>query len=259
MASRAQLYFVAARCKEFKGCVQACPERAITLESGGIRIDRDRCTLCMECVDACAYGAFRQVGRRLTVGKVLRDIEKDRSFYGDTGGVTISGGEPLFQPEFTLALLRECRSRGLSTVLDTCGYAPPAVVDEAMKHTELVLLDIKHMDPRRHWEGTGVDNSLILKNALVMAEKTRVRISLPLIPGFNDDEGNLAETSAFAAALGIEHVDLNPMHGLGADKYRCLGLGSPYPGFAPVTREGVERAVDLVSSYGLKATVGRMM
>lgn len=254
----AQLYVLAGRCKEHKMCEAVCPEGAIRV-GNGVQVDRQRCTKCLQCVEACPGGVFRQVGREMSVSQVLREVEKDRPFYGHDGGVTLSGGEPLFQPDFAISLLRNCRERGISTVLDTSGYAHADVVEEAVKYTDLVLLDIKHMSPREHRKGTGVDNGRILKNAMLMAGKTRVRISVPLIPGYNDSDANLAETSAFAVALGVDHVDVNPMHGLGADKYRCLGLVSPYGDIPPVTVEDVKKVKGLIGSYGLKVTVGRMM
>jgi pyruvate formate lyase activating enzyme len=163
------------------------------------------------------------------------------------------------QPDFSIPLLKRCKARGITTVLDTCGFAPTEVVEQAVKHTDLVLLDIKHMDPEQHRRGTGKDNGAILKNAIYMARTTKVRISLPLIPGFNDGEHNLCETAAFALALDVSHVDLNPMHSLGTDKYRSLGMEPPYADLRQPTPEETRKALEIIESYGLSTTVGRMM
>jgi len=253
-----QLYFITSRCKDCGACLKVCPEGAIAADMNN-RIIRKRCTLCMKCVDACLYGALRQVGEEISAEELMVQIEKDLPFYGDDGGLTLTGGEPLYQPEFCIALLRSCRDRGISTVLDTSGLAPSGVVEEAMKYTDLVLLDIKHTDGEKHKRSTGVDNKLILENAALMAKITTVRISLPLIPDFNDSEQNITATARLALSLGVKHIDINPMHALGADKYRCLGPKPPFEGYGQLTKADVARAIAIIERLGLKTTVGRMM
>jgi pyruvate formate lyase activating enzyme len=253
-----QLYYIAKRCKQYGECVNICPEGAISIDREH-KVDRSKCTCCMKCVQECPHGAFRQVGMRTTVADVMKEIEKDMPFYGREGGITLSGGEPLFQPEFAVSLLKRCKERKISTVLDTCGFAPSDVVIEAMAHTDLALLDIKHMDTAQHKQATGVDNHLILQNAEIMARMTRVRISLPLIPGFNDSAFNLSETAKFVSCVGIDHVDINPFHILGSDKYICLGLDSPYKQIGTVKQHDLSRAKEIFEKFGIKVTVGRMM
>ncbi len=253
-----QVYYIAKRCKSYGGCVDVCPENSISMDDE-LRIDRSKCKLCMKCVRECPHGAYRQVGMQSTVAEVVKEVEKDRPFYGKDGGITLSGGEPLFQPRFTLALLKSCREREISTVLDTCGFSPSDVVEECMAYTDLVLLDIKHMDTVQHKRATGVDNNLILRNAEIMARMTRVRISLPLIPGYNDSSSNLSETARFAVSLGIEHVDINPFHVLGKDKYTYLGLEPPYKQYGSITKHDLSRAEGIFEEFGIKVTVGRMM
>lgn len=253
-----QLYFLGARCRDYGGCVDVCPAGAIRRDREN-RIDRGSCTLCMKCVQECPHGAFRPVGFTAAVGDVLKDIEKDIPFYGGDGGLTLSGGEPLFQPDFTVSLLRECREKNITTVVDTSGYASANVVEAVMKYTDLVLLDIKHMDPALHRRGTGVDNGLILSNARLMSRMTRVRISLPLIPGFNDNGVNLSETAKFAISLGISDIDINPLHVLGTDKYRFLGVASPYEDFRGVEIRDLAGARKIFEDAGLHVTIGRMM
>jgi len=253
-----EVYFVSSRCKAFGDCIDVCPQNAIG-PGQSRKIDRNRCDRCMICVRECPYGAFKQVGSRVTTQTVLDEILKDQPFFGDDGGLTLSGGEPLFQPDFSISLLKACHENGISTVLDTSGHAPTETVMSAMAHTDLVLLDIKHMAPKRHREGTGVDNRLILENAGLMATCSTVRISIPLIPGFNDTIENITETAEFAGSLGVDTIDVNPLHGLGADKYRCLGLESPYEQFDSVDQQHLRTILELIHSFGLKTTVGRMM
>ncbi len=145
---RIELAFVGGRCQRSLGCATMCTEGALDLERPG-RVDRSRCTLCLDCVRGCPHGAFEAVGRELTLDAIVAEVDKDRPFYGSDGGVTLCGGEPLMQADLCIALLRECRARGMTTVLDTSGYAPPEVVTEAMRYTDLVLLDVKHTTPWR--------------------------------------------------------------------------------------------------------------
>ena len=253
-----QFYFVAKRCKNYGGCVDVCPVGAISMDKES-KIDRTKCTGCMECVKECPHGAFRQVGTYMSIDEVMGEVEKDAPFYGKDGGLTLSGGEPLYQSGFALSLLKRCHAKGISTVLDTSGYASPEIVKQIMDYTDMVLLDLKHMDPEMHKQGTGVDNALILKNAHLMAEKTRVRISLPLIPDYNDSKENLSATAQFAMSLGVDHIDVNPLHILGTDKYTCLGLKAPYDLFRGIEEHDVLRARDILEEAGMQVTIGRMM
>lgn len=251
------VYFIAERCVECGSCIKACSIEAVVMDKAR-KIDRRRCTKCARCAEACIHGALRVVGECVTPSTVLLEVMKDYEFYKvSNGGVTVSGGEPLYQPNFTSELLKVCREEGIHTCLDTSGYAEPSVVDRVLKHVDLVLLDIKHMDPVEHERWTEVSNKLILKNAELMVKKCEVRISLPLIPEVNDSEENLKKTAEFAASLGIEFIDILPLHKLGENKYRHLGMEPPYSLFKEVSEEMIVETVKIIESYGLKTTVGR--
>jgi pyruvate formate lyase activating enzyme len=255
--SNPDLCFHIAHCERCGACLQ-CPEAAIDLQSPE-RIARLRCTRCMLCVDLCPHGALAAVGRQVTVGDVVDEVVRDMPFYQDGGGATLGGGEPLAQPEFLAALVATLRAAGVSVVLDTSGYGPSDVLEQLMPQLDLVLLDIKHMDPQQHRERTGVTNDLILDNARRIAPHHKLRISLPLIPGFNDDSANVLATGEFARGLGVESIDLMPMHQLGAARYGQLGIESPFPGFPDLGGKPLAGAVRLLESMGLRVTVGRMM
>lgn len=257
-SSETELYFISKRCKDYGECQKICPEAAIRMDKDN-KINRKKCSLCMGCIELCPNGAFKKVGKEVTVMEVMTEIEKDMPFYGSEGGITISGGEPFYQPEFTIDLLKKCRKKGISTVIDTSGYGKLEMVEEALKYTDLVLLDIKHMNPDKHKEGTKVSNEIILENAKRMAQKVKVRISLPLIPGFNNSKENIKETAGFVKSLGIEWIDINPLHTLGADKYKYLGLKSPYIEFKKISKEEIKEVIKIINSFGLKTTIGRMM
>jgi pyruvate formate lyase activating enzyme len=257
LAPGPELLFHAHRCRSCGACVGACPERAIALERDE-RIDRVRCTLCWECVAACPHGAYRRSGRQMTAAELEAEVEKDRPFYRIDGGITLCGGEPLAQPELALELLGRCRAARLSTVLDTSGHAPPEVVRQAAKLADLVLLDIKHMDPAAHRATTGVDNALVLSNAQLLARGTRIRLTLPLVPGFNDTADNLTETARLALRLGAEAIDVLAVHELGRERYRHLGRPLPERQRAP-TPEELACAVRVIAEQGVETTIGRMM
>lgn len=254
-----EIYFIAKKCAECGRCTEVCPEDAVSMNKKQ-KIDRQKCTLCMLCVEACKYGALEKVGREMTPEEVAEKIAEDYPFYVNSGGgVTVSGGEPLYHPGFTSRLLEICHEKNISTALDTCGYAKPEDVERVIKHVDIVLLDLKHMSPREHEKWTGVSNELILKNAELMASRCNTRISLPLVSGVNDSEENIKRTIEFAASLGIKDIDIVPFHRLGESKYQFLGLKSPFSAFKKISDKKVSDAVRIAESYGLEATKGRSM
>jgi len=213
----------------------------------------------MKCVNTCLNKAFKKSGETYTVERLMGLVERDRPFFGATGGLTVSGGEPLLQGEFVKALFRQCKARGISTVLDTSGYGDNELLQELLEDTDLALLDIKHMDPESHLKWTGRSNALILKNATLIARTVKTRISIPLIAGVNDSPENIHATARFAVEHGIEWIDVNPFHKLGAGKYHYLGMRSPYNRFLPLEKETIQSTITILQQYGLQTTLGRMM
>ncbi len=255
-----QLYFMQRKCTGCKKCEAACPQSAIgPADAGKDRIRRTDCNLCKKCLDVCLPGAYRISGTIYESEELFRKIQRDKPFFGEDGGLTISGGEPLSQPEFTREMFAMCKQDGISTVLDTSGFGKWEDLEKILDYTDMVLLDVKLMDEEAHKKWTGVSNQIILENGRRMAERVPVRISLPLIPDVNDSEENLQQTAAFAKACGIHWIDLNPLHVLGAAKYESLGMESPYINFRTMEKEEVEKAVSLFRDNGLQVSVGRMM
>lgn len=165
----------------------------------------------------------------MRVEEVLREIEKDRPFYDKTGGgVTFSGGEPLSQAKFLIAVLQSCKRRRIHTALETCGHGDAKALLEASTDLDLIHFDIKHLDPEIHRSGTGVSNDVILKNLRKLdAKGARLIIRVPVVPGYNDSEEHLRAIAEFCATLrSIKKVELLPYHNLGAGKY--ISIGSEY-------------------------------
>lgn len=247
------------RCLRCGACVAACPRGAIRWDGGATFTDPERCEVCGECADACPAEAREVVGRRMTVADVLRQIERDEPFYDESGGgVTVSGGEPLYQGEFVRALLAACQARGLHTTLDTSGHAPTDVALAVARHADLVLFDLKHADDERHRAGTGVGNALILENLRrLSAAGAHLVVRVPLVPGFNDGPDELARTAALVAALRpVPRVELLAFHEQAEEKHRRFGLPYAFAGARTQDPTALAACRAPFARAGVAATIG---
>lgn len=229
------------RCIRCGACVEACPEDAITWVDGPVT-DWDRCERCGICADACFADARERIGREMTVDDVLAEASRDVAFYDESGGgVTLSGGEPLAQPEFTLALLQACRAREIHTALDTCGFAAWNVLDQVRPYVDLFLYDLKLMDDVRHRAVTGAPVGPILANLRALSELGHaIRLRVPVIPGVNDDDESMGQIAAFAASLPrLDGIDLLPYHTTAADKYARMNKPYQLAGARPLSEERI--------------------
>jgi pyruvate formate lyase activating enzyme len=219
-----ELFFQKDRCTACGACIPVCPNTANTLLDGIIFIDRDKCQGCGKCVEACPSTVRTLMGRYATVDEIMNEILRDKRFYKKSGGgITLSGGEPTAQADFALALLEKCKSAGLHTAIETCGYSPWPTVERFMEFTDLFLFDIKCMNPERHRESVGRSNDLILENAARIAKSKPIRIRVPVIPGFNDNPDEILAIARFAKDnLGNCAVDLLPYNRMGESKYDRL-------------------------------------
>lgn len=205
-------------------------------------------------------GKPKIIGRDVTVKEVLDEVMCDRPYYKRSGGgITLSGGESLNQPEFAVALLKACKEVGLSTAIESTGFAKPHIIEKFLPYLDYYLMDIKHTDSNKHKEFTTQPNELILSNAKLIAEKLRDRliIRVPVIPTFNDTENEIGNIAAFAASLtGVREIHLLPYHRMGKDKYD--GLSRPYlMGDIPSpTNEKMQSLIKVAESYGLTVHLG---
>ncbi|MBC7363085.1 MAG: glycyl-radical enzyme activating protein [Candidatus Aminicenantes bacterium] len=256
-----ELMLLPSRCARCGDCLRACRHGVLSQEPDGeVVADHSRCTLCGDCIKACARDAIQIVGWEATIAEIVTEIEKDRSFFDQSGGgVTLTGGEPLLQAEFTEALIDELKLRGVHVALDTSGYAPEETFLRVAGKSDLVLFDLKLMDEGKHKKFTGVSNQLILHNFRVFDSKTQVPVwaRFPLIPGVNDDGENLEEMADFLASLkNVKLINILPYHKGGVEKFRRLGRENEFVVFNSPTEENINGVVKFFQDRGFKAKKG---
>ncbi len=219
-----ELLFYPNKCIGCGGCIRACSQGTHIIQEQHT-VDRTKCTLCGECVKICPTGALEICGTKYSIEEILSVVEKDRAFYGENGGITISGGEPLSQKEATIALLKACKERGLHTVIETCGYGDTEVLRMMIPFVDLFLWDVKDTEDARHKKYTGVSNQKILDNLSVAdACGARIRLRCILVNGINTKEEHYRSIAEIALSLSnCEGVELLPYHAYGGTKAVFLG------------------------------------
>ena len=204
-------------------------------------------------------GNVKTVGQDVTVGEIIETVKKDRVYYRRSGGgLTLSGGEALAQPEFAAALLKAAKAEGINTAIESTAFAPFSTIEKILPHLDYYLMDIKHMDSQKHKEYTGVPNELILENAARIAKSgTSLTIRTPVIPGFNDSEEEIGAIARFAGRLpGVKEMHILPYHRIGQDKYAGLGREYTLSHLVPPEKEKMQSLLKIVQSYGLLGKIG---
>lgn len=245
-SAQPQLMFRENRCKATKECLQVCPYAAISWRSGSIT-DWANCDSCGKCAEACYTGARELVGYPISCDQLMMEIQRDVPFYDQSGGgVTFTGGEPLFQQRFLMHALLACKEKHIHTVVDTCGYASWASFKSLLPLVDLFLYDIKLMDKEKHIRYTSVSNGLIISNLRKLSGAgVHIIVRIPLIPGINDDEQNLEQCAALLEGLPqLDGVALMPYHEIGLAKYKGLGMDYRLPNKKSSARELVTEIED---------------
>ncbi len=254
-----ELMFRPARCTGCGACQQVCPQVDPKSPPEEPFLDRVRCVRCGACAEACVREARQLVGRWMTVEQTLAELEKDRIFYDDSGGgITVSGGEPLFQAAFVRQLLAACRAAGLGTAVDTCGYGERDDLLALAPLTDIFLFDIKGWNDSWHRRHTGVSNCGIVANLRALAAvHRRIWLRIPLIAGGNDALAELAAIAELASSLeGVCQVNLLPHHSFGLGKRELLGKTFSGNSAGPPCPSRLEHAVRIFEGYGLKVRLG---
>jgi pyruvate formate lyase activating enzyme len=222
-------------------------------------VDAPLCDSCGACAAACKAAALYLCGKDMTVDEVMHRLRRDQPFFEESGGgATISGGECLWQPDFTLALLKACKELDIHTAVDTTGYCKWEILESVLPYTDLFLYDLKQMDPDKHRRVIGVDNAIILENARRLAlAGGKLQIRIPTIPMFNDSESSYRAFGEFLLELrdAVETVQLLPYHNLGVVKWERLGRSGPALEATPPTEEKMKGLKKLLEDMGVKNVV----
>jgi pyruvate formate lyase activating enzyme len=250
-----QLVWYEQRCIGARDCLAACPEGALTLTRAGMEIDRTRCTACGECEKACPAAALEVVGKTWGLDQLVEEVLKDEAFFRTSGGgITLGGGEPALQADFVAAFVRRLREKGIHVALDTSGYIAWKQYAKMLPWVDLVLLDLKHLDPRRHAAITGVPLEPIAANARRFCEEgARMWIRTPVIPGYTDSEENIAAIARFIAAdlaPCVERYDLLAFNNLCVAQYKRLKMPYPLEHAPLMSKEAMERLRELAQECG---------
>lgn len=253
--TRPQLLWDRGKCLACGRCAQVCPHGALRLDDGEVRVEHPRCETCGLCVSRCVGRALEIRGTRRSVADVLAVVLQDRVFYEEGGGgLTLSGGELLAQPEFARALALAAREEGLHTCCETTGCAEPAVFDRVMDCMDEILFDVKHWDAEKHRAGTGVSQALPLLNLRRSLERGRqVLPRIPVIPGFNDSMEDADRLARLLRELGAQRCQLLPFHQFGENKYDMLGRDYAYANAAALHREELESYRLAFAEQGVQA------
>ncbi len=264
-----EIQFYPDRCIGCGACLEACEHGAQVLKDGVHVYVRENCVMCGECVDNCFSGALELTGTAVTVDEVMEEVLADRAFYANSGGgVTLSGGEPLLQADFSRVILQRSKAEGLHTAIETCGNYGWSHLESVLPWVDLVMMDLKHMDSAAHREATGVSNERILKIARgLMCTSKPVRFRTPVIPTVNDTPEAIGEIAAFVRRLSDLRIATNTetgadvplpvlgllrFHRLAADKYRRLGLVYKARDQEAPSPETMDSLRDVARSYGIE-------
>ena len=246
-------------------CVPVCPAGLHSISAEGEhRIDRSKdCLGCHKCTEACLYSALEVAGEQCSISELLEYVEEDRAFYEQSGGgVTLGGGEVTSQPEAAINLLMACKQEGFHTAIETCGYTKKDTILKFAEFVDLFLFDIKHIDPDRHFELTGVRNEMILENLKELLHRRKhVKIRMPMLKDINDSEAEIRGVIEFLMPYkdykNFEGIDLLPYHKLGVNKYIQLGMDYPIEGDPSLSDEDLDRIEGWIKEYDFPVSVIR--
>lgn len=250
------LSFDMKKCTSCGRCLEVCYAR--NTDSGTLEIQREKCTVCGKCTEVCLNNANEIIGKAATAEEVMAEVMKDRIFYQSSGGgLTVTGGEPSFQPEFTLELISLAKKEGISVAIETCGIGSREFYNTAANLGATFLFDIKCMDSARHRNLTGADNKKIIENLLfLMDRKADIIIRLPMIPDCNDSDEDIALLCKFLLKNEgrFRYAEIMPYHSLGVSKAEKTGI-TPLFTHKNASDEDKSRWLSLFESHNVNVRV----
>ncbi len=236
-------------------CARACKNGAIHIAEGLVRIDPNLCKRCAACADACSAGAVEKIGTEYDSHSLLKEVLRDRTFYATSGGgITLSGGEPLVQHAFLREFILMCRREGLHIAVDTCGVVRPDWLEPLLCQVDLILFDLKLIDPTEHKRLTGAPLETVLATLdRIVAAGPPIWIRTPIIPGYTDDESNVRGIAKYLRThvRTLQRYDLLAFSNLCTAKYEMLGRAFPLSDTPLLTRGTLERLVSIVREEGI--------
>ena len=241
-------------------CSVLCPEKAISyMEGYGFITDQSKCRQCGVCIRECYADAREMMGRKYSEEELLTEILKDRQYYGMSGGgVTFSGGEPLYYSEIIGAVGEQMHRRGYNTLVETCGHVPQKALEDINGRVDYIYYDFKQIDPEKHKVLTGVDNTLILSNLewLCGHYSGELSVRYPYIPGCNDDEASINGFFEYINSLNhISEIVFLPYHRLGLPKYQGLGRAYEMGNMPSLKKADLLFLIQRAEKYGLKIKI----
>jgi pyruvate formate lyase activating enzyme len=261
ISPKPQLQWIASNCMGCQLCVAACPNKTLSYVDNKIVIDRNLCEACGICVEECPTGALEIMGQEVTVDEVVQEVLKDKAYFEKSGGgITVSGGEPTMQADFTAVFLKRMKDNDIHTALDTCGLAPPTAYEKVLPYTDLLLYDLKEINSNKHREFTGSPNEKILNNLLTISEWMKIHgkpeelwIRTPIIPDATDTEENISGIGKFLAENNIhpDRWELCAFNNLCNDKYLRLGIQWQFEKYNLLEKEKLDRLVKVAQDTGV--------
>ncbi|MEQ8224067.1 MAG: 4-hydroxyphenylacetate decarboxylase activase [Candidatus Eremiobacterota bacterium] len=243
--------------KDCVRCIEACPHKALKKDlDGHLIIKWDCCSSCtgFKCTGECFYESLVKCGKYLTSEELMKILNRDRYYWGDAGGVTFSGGEPLAQKDFLLPVLKNCKESFIHTAIETSCYTGTEDFLEIMNYIDFAFADIKHMNSIKHREYTCVNNDLILNNIKSLCKSRwpgKLVIRMPVIEGFNDNEENIINTAEFMKNLSLGEINILSFNPLGESKWRQCGMNYLYKDCSITGQDMMNKIKDLFSDKGI--------
>lgn len=255
---RQEVMYDEEKCQDFGDCINAAPGSVFRRNGHGITIRRESVNRPEILKEVCVSEALTICGEPVSTEELLEEILKDAPFYGDSGGVTLSGGEPFSQPDEILPLLKALKSENIRVNVETSLHVKWGNIDRCMNWIDHFLVDLKHTDPLKFREFTGGDVRLVLDNLNhLTAAGARVILRIPVIPGFNHTLAEMKKLLDHAVAIqGVKEVHFLPYHRLGVKKYRMLGREYPFSDHRQVDEAALEPYLTYATSIGMKTTIG---